>query len=120
MSTFREYITENNKVNDFIKELDPMEKQVLRIKVFDRARTNYDTNWQKEYFYGDMKKKAKEDAKWLSDLYIKYNFKGKEEDIVKYFVKDPKKYFEDMKRFGVQKSFDNYTPDSKGQTYLKL
>jgi hypothetical protein len=86
--------TKNAK--EFIDRLDGMEKQVLKMKIFDRARTNYDTNWQKEYFYGDLKDKSKKDSKWIADLFNKYNYKGTEEDLVKVWLKNPKQYFKDM------------------------
>ncbi len=85
------------ETKDFLNKLDGMDRQILKMKIFDRQRTNYDTDWQRRYFYGSKKQKSKDDMKWLNDLYQKYNFKGSEEDILKSFLKNPKEYFKGMK-----------------------
>jgi hypothetical protein len=86
------------KAKDFLNKLSSMERQVLEMKLLDRARTNYDTNWQKEYFYGKMKSKSEQDIKYINDLFVTYGANGvKEEDLVACIVGDPEKYFRDMK-----------------------
>jgi len=102
MKSFKELFESvkcTQKAKDFINQLDSMEQQVLRMKILDRSRTNYDPTWNKEYFYGSMKQKSKDDAKWLANIFTKYDSKGvKEEELAACFTGgDPKKYFDGLK-----------------------
>jgi hypothetical protein len=81
-----------------VKKLKGDEVQLFRIKVLDRIRTNFDSRWQAEYFYGDYKEKSEEDAKFVQNVYAKYGFRCPEEEFAKYFVGgDLKKYFKNIK-----------------------
>jgi hypothetical protein len=103
MGIFKEILTESKsgkctkKAKDFLKRLTSLERQVLEMKLLDRARTNYDTNWQREYFYGKLKKKAEDDIKYIYDIFLTYEASGvKEEDLVACLVGDAEKYFSEM------------------------
>ena len=85
------------KAKDFLKKLSSMERQVLEMKLLDRARANYDSTWQKEYFYGKMKSKSEKDIKYINDLFLTYDANGvKEEDLVACLIGDAEKYFSGM------------------------
>jgi len=98
MKTFRDFLKES-KMSDLEKALsalDPIELQKLMIVVFDRAKTNYDSKWQAEYFHGSNKNKVKKDNEYLVEMMSKYLPKGTtEEDLLKYFLdgESPEKYF---------------------------
>lgn len=81
--------------------------EILRVAVMNRERTNHDTNWQRDYFYGDGKELSKGDSKKVVQGMIdieKALKKGNggrvtSENLFKAFMgdTDPKKYFKGMK-----------------------
>jgi hypothetical protein len=79
--------------------LDDREFQVFKNIILDRCRTNFDSRWEKEYFYGDLRDKSREDAKWLNQVYAKAKLKCSEDDFCRFFLDgvDPKVYFKNMK-----------------------
>ena len=92
----------NKVIEQRLNMLNKVDQQRFKIITLDRERTNYDTNWQKEYFYGDLKDKSKSDSKWYMQKWIILfpdQIQGKrvkESDLVKYYVKNPKKYFANL------------------------
>ena len=90
----------SKRAQNFLNKLNSLELQVLKMKLLDRARTNYDSEWQREYFFGDMKQKSKTDIKYINELFQKYGNTGiarvSEDELVQCFVGDAKKYFSGM------------------------
>jgi stage III sporulation protein SpoIIIAA len=82
-----------------LSKLNSQELQAVKRIVLDRERTNYDSKWQAEYFYGDKKDQSKEDAKYLVKILSKYNIKCPESELAKYFLdgENPEEYFKNMK-----------------------
>ena len=80
----------------------------FRVAVMNRERTNYDSTWQADYFYGDMKDMAKAQSKLvvqgmidLEKILKKDGVQGRvsTENLMKVYIgnQDPKKYFKNMK-----------------------
>ena len=94
------------EIKDALKQLKGNEQ--FRVAVMNRERTNYDTNWQRDYFYGDLKKTSKGQAKLvvngmieLERILKKSGIEGRvsTENLMKVYIgkEDPKKYFKNMK-----------------------
>ena len=90
------------------EELEPAllklkDSEAFRVAVMNRERTNYDSRWQADYFYGDKKDMSKAQAKLvvkgMMDLEKTLGKKISTENLIKVYLgkEDPKKYFKDMK-----------------------
>ncbi len=90
---------ESNELKQALKKLSSMDQQRFKIITLDRLKTNYDTTWQKEYFYGDLKDKSKSDMTWYMKKWVQMfpdKIDGKrvtEEILGEFYVGDLKKYF---------------------------
>jgi hypothetical protein len=69
-------------LDEKLSTLNNLDFQRFKIINLDRNRTNYDTNWQREYFYGDLKHKASIDCEWYINKIIDMD--------IPYFVTDTK------------------------------
>ena len=75
----------------------------FRVAVLNRERTNHDSGWQADYFYGDKKDMSKEQSKLvvqgMIDLEKMIGKRVSTENLVKFYLdnQDPKKYFKNMR-----------------------
>jgi hypothetical protein len=98
---FKELFIESSELKQALEKLNATDQQRFKIITLDRAKTNYDTNWQREYMYGDLKNKAKSDMKWYMKKWIEIfpdKIDGKritEKDIAEFYVGDLNKYFKE-------------------------
>ncbi len=79
----------------------------LRVAVMNRERTNHDSRWQADYFYGDKKEMSKKQGDLVVNAYIELEKILKDMDIkdsritdaplLKFFMgdKDPAKFFKE-------------------------
>lgn len=90
---------ESNSLKDALSKLSKIDQQRFKIITLDRLKTNYDTAWQADYFYGSEKDKSKSDMKWYMQKWNEIfpdKIDGKrvtEEQIGEFYVGDLKKYF---------------------------
>jgi hypothetical protein len=98
---------------DFLADMDILEKESFKISIMNRERTNHDSSFQAEYFYGSSKYISKEQAFIVSNTLISVdNFlilnniskKDYDYDLNSLFVKifcgnNSKEYFKNIKSY---------------------